>query len=61
MIDRIGRKTIQILGFAVLLVLYVILGFAYDPIKNSSIAAFITIFVLAQFFQVRHRNLDFYL
>lgn len=51
LIDKMGRKAIQLLGFAILTVLFVILGFAYDQIKNSSIVVFIIIFVLAQFFQ----------
>ncbi|KAL1924999.1 uncharacterized protein VTP21DRAFT_4653 [Calcarisporiella thermophila] len=49
-IERLGRKTIQILGFAFLTVIFLILGGAFNQIKNSSIPAFIVLFTLAQFF-----------
>lgn len=51
LIDKMGRKAIQLIGFAVLTVLFVVLGFAYNEILHSSIVIFIIIFVLAQFFQ----------
>lgn len=51
LIDRIGRKTIQIIGFVALTILLLVLGAAYDQIKNTSTALFIAIFTLAQFFQ----------
>ncbi|KAJ2308127.1 hypothetical protein IWW55_000610 [Coemansia sp. RSA 2706] len=50
-IERLGRKTIQLMGFAVLTVLYVILGFAYSQILAKSSGAFIFLFSLAQLFQ----------
>ncbi|KAJ2392124.1 hypothetical protein H4S02_000965 [Coemansia sp. RSA 2611] len=50
-IDRLGRRTIQFIGFTVLLVLFCILGFAYHQILDKSVAAFIVLFTLAQFFQ----------
>ncbi|KAJ2357715.1 hypothetical protein GGF43_001290 [Coemansia sp. RSA 2618] len=50
-IERLGRKTIQLMGFAVLTVLYVILGFAYNQILAKSTGAFIFLFSLAQLFQ----------
>ena len=49
-IDRLGRKKIQIGGFALLTLLYLILGVAYQPILNTSVYLFITLFTLAQFF-----------
>ncbi|KAJ2909592.1 hypothetical protein GGI21_001727 [Coemansia aciculifera] len=50
-IDRLGRRTIQFIGFAVLLVLFCILGFAYHQILDRSVAGFIVLITLAQFFQ----------
>ncbi|KAJ1781218.1 hypothetical protein LPJ62_005913 [Coemansia sp. RSA 2167] len=50
-IERLGRKTIQLMGFGVLAVLYVILGFAYNQILAKSTGAFIFLFSLAQLFQ----------
>ncbi|CAG8464685.1 8444_t:CDS:2 [Paraglomus occultum] len=50
-VDSLGRKFIQSMGFAVLTVLFVILGFAYKSIVSTSTALFITLFALAQFFQ----------
>ncbi|KAJ2156454.1 hypothetical protein GGF46_005175 [Coemansia sp. RSA 552] len=50
-IDRLGRKTIQLMGFGMLTVLYVVLGFAYHKILDKSVAGFIVLFTLAQLFQ----------
>lgn len=50
-VERWGRRTIQLMGFAVTTVLYVILAAAFYPLKNNAIAAFIAIFTLAQLFQ----------
>ncbi|KAJ2851794.1 hypothetical protein IWW36_000755 [Coemansia brasiliensis] len=50
-IERLGRKTIQLMGFAVLTILYVILGFAYSQILAKSSGTFIFLFSLAQLFQ----------
>ncbi|KAJ1663485.1 hypothetical protein IW140_001169 [Coemansia sp. RSA 1813] len=50
-IDRLGRRTIQFIGFAFLLVLFCILGFGYHKILDKSVAGFIVLFTLAQFFQ----------
>ncbi|KAJ2337230.1 hypothetical protein GGI00_000373 [Coemansia sp. RSA 2681] len=51
MIDRLGRRTIQFIGFTALLILFCILGFAYHQILDRSVAAFVVIITLAQFFQ----------
>jgi PHS family inorganic phosphate transporter-like MFS transporter len=48
--DRIGRKIIQLVGFMSLTILLVIFGFAYEPIKKTSIGLFVTLFTLIQFF-----------
>ncbi|KAJ2565195.1 hypothetical protein GGH95_004508, partial [Coemansia sp. RSA 1836] len=50
-IDRLGRRTIQFIGFTALLILFCILGFAYHQILDRSVAAFVVIITLAQFFQ----------
>ncbi|KAJ1798908.1 hypothetical protein LPJ59_002191 [Coemansia sp. RSA 2399] len=50
-IERLGRKPIQLLGFAALTALYIVIGFAYHKILDASNVAFIVLFTLAQFFQ----------
>ncbi|KAJ1851866.1 hypothetical protein LPJ76_005837 [Coemansia sp. RSA 638] len=50
-IERLGRKTIQLMGFAMLTILYIVLGFAYHKILDKSVAGFIVLFTLAQLFQ----------
>ncbi|KAJ2399316.1 hypothetical protein GGI10_006429, partial [Coemansia sp. RSA 2530] len=50
-IEKLGRKKIQLMGFAALTVLYVVLGFAYHQILDSSVAGFIVLFTCAQLFQ----------
>jgi PHS family inorganic phosphate transporter-like MFS transporter len=49
-IDSLGRRTIQIIGFVQLTILFMILGFYYDHILNFSIYLFIGIYTLANFF-----------
>jgi PHS family inorganic phosphate transporter-like MFS transporter len=46
-VDTIGRKPIQFMGFTILTVLFVVMGFAYFHIPPNGLLA---IFVLAQFF-----------
>lgn len=46
-VDTIGRKTIQLGGFIILTVLFVIMGFAYHKIPPNGLLA---IYVIAQFF-----------
>jgi len=50
-VDTWGRKPIQLMGFAVLTVLFLVLGVAYNQIIKASTALFIVIFTLCQFFQ----------
>lgn len=51
-IDIIGRKPIQIGSFAILTVLFTIIGFAYHVLyAQASKAGFIALFVMCQFFQ----------
>jgi PHS family inorganic phosphate transporter-like MFS transporter len=49
-VDRIGRKPIQLGGFIMLTILFVILGFGYNAILNYSSALFLVLFTLAQLF-----------
>lgn len=46
-VDTVGRKPIQFMGFGILTILFVVMGFAY---KHLSPHALLAIFVLAQFF-----------
>ncbi|KAF9354186.1 Inorganic phosphate transporter pho84 [Mortierella sp. AD094] len=50
-IERLGRIKIQLLGFVMSCILFAVLGFAYDEIKNASVALFVFLFALTQFFQ----------
>lgn len=49
-IDYMGRKTIQIMGFIMLTTFFIILGFAYHPILNTSVGLFIFLYTLTQVF-----------
>jgi PHS family inorganic phosphate transporter-like MFS transporter len=46
-IDTLGRKPIQIMGFSMLTILFVIIGFAYNKLSGHALLA---LYVLAQFF-----------
>ncbi|EKJ68779.1 hypothetical protein ACHAPM_006482 [Fusarium culmorum] len=46
-IDTLGRKTIQLGGFIILTILFIVMGFAYNHIPSNGLLA---IYVLAQFF-----------
>lgn len=46
-IDTLGRKPIQIGGFSILTILFVIIGFAYHKLSGHALLA---LYVLAQFF-----------
>ena len=48
-VNIIGRKTIQFVGFAILTVLFVVIGFAYDKLWQHN-GALLALYVLAQFF-----------
>ncbi|KAF9577679.1 Inorganic phosphate transporter pho84, partial [Lunasporangiospora selenospora] len=50
-IERLGRIKIQVIGFVMSCVLFCVLGFAYNPIKDHSAALFIFLFAATQFFQ----------
>jgi PHS family inorganic phosphate transporter-like MFS transporter len=46
-IDTLGRKPIQIMGFAMLTALFVVIGFAYNVLPTNGLFA---LYVIAQFF-----------
>lgn len=46
-LDTLGRKTIQLGGFIILTILFIVMGFAYYHISANGLLA---IYVLAQFF-----------
>ncbi|KAF8985106.1 Inorganic phosphate transporter pho84 [Entomortierella lignicola] len=50
-IERLGRIKIQVLGFVMSCILFCVLGFAYNEIRNYSAALFIFLFAITQFFQ----------
>ena len=49
-VERLGRKKIQIIGFAMETILFTIVAAAYHQLKEQAIVAFIILFVLIQFF-----------
>jgi len=50
-VDSLGRKFIQLQGFAMLTILFFIIGFGYKEIIAESIVLFIILYCLSQFFQ----------
>ncbi|KIX95064.1 uncharacterized protein Z520_09374 [Fonsecaea multimorphosa CBS 102226] len=46
-VDTIGRKTIQLMGFTILTIIFIIIGFAYSHLHEGGLLA---LYVLAQFF-----------
>ncbi|KAG1781496.1 major facilitator superfamily domain-containing protein [Suillus placidus] len=52
-IDSWGRKPIQLMGFTVLTVLFIIMGFGYDKLNStpSNTKAFVFLYCLTNFFQ----------
>lgn len=53
LIDRWGRKPIQLMGFAVLAIIFFIMGFGYEMLiaSRSGTNAFVFFYCLANFFQ----------
>ncbi|KAK8080664.1 phosphate:H+ symporter [Apiospora hydei] len=49
-VDTLGRKTIQMGGFIILTILFVVMGFGYNYIMAHSQNGLLAIYVLAQFF-----------
>lgn len=52
-VDSWGRKPIQLMGFIMLTIIFVIMGFAYDKLTATTAAtnAFVFLYCLANFFQ----------
>jgi PHS family inorganic phosphate transporter-like MFS transporter len=46
-VDTVGRKPIQIMGFIILTVIFIVIGFAYNSLSGNALLA---LYVLAQFF-----------
>jgi len=53
LIDKWGRKPIQLMGFILLTIIFVIMGFGYDKLNSTPSAkrAFVFLYCLANFFQ----------
>ncbi|GAN09797.1 phosphate transporter [Mucor ambiguus] len=49
-IDKLGRKTIQIMGFTMLTIMFIILGFGYEKILATSQVLFIVLYTITQLF-----------
>ena len=49
-VERLGRKTIQVIGFTMETILFTIVAVAFHPLKERSTVAFVILFVLIQFF-----------
>ncbi|KAI8365517.1 phosphate:H+ symporter [Blakeslea trispora] len=49
-IDKLGRKFIQIMGFTMLTIMFVILGFGYHKILETSYVLFIVLYTITQLF-----------
>jgi len=50
-IDSWGRKPVQLMGFSMLTIIFIIMGFGYNTILNHSKDAFVFLYCLANFFQ----------
>lgn len=50
LIDKLGRRFIQLMGFAVLTVLYLIIGFSYAIVTTSYQWIFVILFIISMFF-----------
>ncbi|KAK1140980.1 acid phosphatase pho5 [Aspergillus melleus] len=48
-VDLIGRKPIQLGGFAILTIVFIVIGFAYEPLKQSN-NGLLGLYIVAQFF-----------
>lgn len=49
-VDTLGRKPIQLMGFSILTILFIIIGFAYNKLLGNHGHALLALYVLAQFF-----------
>ncbi|GAA6028201.1 hypothetical protein JCM8097_006911 [Rhodosporidiobolus ruineniae] len=51
LIDKWGRKPIQLMGFCVLTVTLCCMGFGYHKLKDNAVGAFVFLYCLTNFFQ----------
>ncbi|RUS20305.1 phosphate transporter, partial [Endogone sp. FLAS-F59071] len=51
LIEKLGRRKIQLMGFGALTVIYLAMGFAFTRIYTTSKALFVVLYALGQFFQ----------
>ena len=49
LVDTVGRKPIQMMGFIMLTIIFICIGFAYDKLIQHN-GALLALYVLAQFF-----------
>eukprot|EP01112_Ceratiomyxa_fruticulosa_P022555 TRINITY_DN829_c0_g1_i3.p1 TRINITY_DN829_c0_g1~~TRINITY_DN829_c0_g1_i3.p1 ORF type:complete len:537 (+),score=93.49 TRINITY_DN829_c0_g1_i3:188-1798(+) len=49
-VDKMGRRKIQFMGFAILTIVFVILASGYQQIRDNSVWLFIALYCIAQFF-----------
>ena len=49
LVDTVGRKPIQLMGFTMLTIIFIVIGFAYDKLLQHN-GALLALYVLAQFF-----------
>ncbi|RUP51094.1 phosphate transporter [Jimgerdemannia flammicorona] len=50
LVEIVGRRRLQLVSFAVLTVVYIVLAVAYNQILQTSVALFMVIYTLGQFF-----------
>ncbi|KAG9007798.1 Inorganic phosphate transporter pho84 [Tulasnella sp. JGI-2019a] len=50
-IDSWGRKPIQLMGFVLLTIIFICMGFGYNALISHSVGAFVFLYCLANFFQ----------
>ncbi|KAF9888915.1 phosphate transporter [Aspergillus nanangensis] len=48
-VDTLGRRPIQMMGFVILTIVFIVIGFAYEPLKHSH-NGLLAMYVIAQFF-----------
>lgn len=48
-VDTLGRKPIQLMGFSILTIVFIVIGFAFEPLKRSH-NGLLGLYVIAQFF-----------
>jgi len=50
-VDSWGRKPIQLMGFSLLTIIFIAMGFGYDKMTQNAKGAFVFLYCLANFFQ----------